>query len=104
LLRLKFVGCAVGDVLGAGRGVFCGRWTDDTHMIGVAESLISSKGFDGNHMTQIFVKNYRLEPWRVRLRFSGGLRLGFHGTRFLRSFLAEQRHSPGRQRKALQRA
>jgi len=99
LLRLKFVrcmvGCAVGDALGAGCGVFCGRWTDDTHMmIGVAESLISSKGFDGNHMAQTFVKNYKLEPWRGCAagppRFSGGLRLGSHGTRLLRGFLASR--------------
>jgi poly(ADP-ribose) glycohydrolase ARH3 len=55
------VGCAVGDALGAGCGVFCGRWTDDTHMmIGVAESLISSKGFDGNHMAQTFVKKLQV--------------------------------------------
>jgi len=40
-------------------------YTDDTHMtIGVAESLIESKGFDGEHMTQTFIKNYEVEPWR----------------------------------------
>jgi len=44
---------------------FGGSWTDDTHMmIGVAESLISSRGFDGNHMAQTLIKNYELEPWR----------------------------------------
>lgn len=66
---------AVGDALGAGCGVFCGRWTDDTHMmIGVAESLIFSKGFDGNHMAQTFVK--KTTSWSL-----GGavqqVRLGF---------------------------
>jgi len=79
MLRSKFVGClvgsAVGDALGSsfeGSRVseakierFSGRWTDDTHMmIGVAESMITNKGFDGSHMTQIFIKNYELEPWR----------------------------------------
>ncbi len=40
-------------------------YTDDTHMtIGVAESLIASKGFDGEHMAQTFIKNYEIEPWR----------------------------------------
>ena len=77
--RSKFVGClvgsAVGDALGSSfEGLwnpeakierFSGRWTDDTHMmIGVAESLIANKGFDGSHMTQIFIKNFELEPWR----------------------------------------
>jgi len=67
----KFVGCmlgcAVGDALGLSlwRGVFDGRWTDDTHMmIGVAESLIANKGFDGNHMALTFIKNFDEEPWR----------------------------------------
>lgn len=69
LMRLKFVGCmvgcAVGDALGSSFRVFHGVWTDDTHMmIGVAESLIAKKGFDGNHMAQTFIKNYELEPWR----------------------------------------
>jgi poly(ADP-ribose) glycohydrolase ARH3 len=77
--RSKFVGClvgsAVGDALGSSfEGLwnpeakierFSGRWTDDTHMmIGVAESLIANKGFDGSHMTEIFMKNYEREPWR----------------------------------------
>ena len=77
--RSKFVGsligCAVGDALGSSfegswasevkiEG-FSGRWTDDTHMmIGVAESLIANKGFDGSHMAQVFIKNYEREPWR----------------------------------------
>lgn len=84
-LRSKFVGCllgtAVGDALGAwreGRGMSTGDdivssadrlqelvYTDDTHMtIGIAESLIESKGFDGEHMAQTFMKNYEREPWR----------------------------------------
>ncbi len=65
------VGCAVGDALGRNpflqsespRGYL--RWTDDTHMtIGVAESLIARRGFDGEHMIMNFMKNYELEPWR----------------------------------------
>jgi len=84
-LKLKFLGClvgtAIGDALGArreGRGLSRSEdifplvekleqliYTDDTHMtIGVAESLMKSKGFDGDHMTQIFTKNYEAEPWR----------------------------------------
>ncbi|MBC7130234.1 ADP-ribosylglycohydrolase family protein [Candidatus Bathyarchaeota archaeon] len=77
-LRLKFLGCmlgcAVGDALGAGfegfhypgaQLVFRGRWTDDTHMmIGVTESLIAKRGFDGEHMAQVFIRNYEQEPWR----------------------------------------
>ena len=40
-------------------------YTDDTHMtIGVAESLVGSKGFDGEHMAQTFLRNYESEPWR----------------------------------------
>jgi poly(ADP-ribose) glycohydrolase ARH3 len=40
-------------------------YTDDTHMmIGVAESLIESKGFDGEHMTRRFMENYSREPFR----------------------------------------
>jgi poly(ADP-ribose) glycohydrolase ARH3 len=79
MLRSKFVGClvgsAVGDALGSsfeGSWVseakierFSGRWTDDTHMmIGVAQSMITNKGFDGGHMAQVFIKNYEREPWR----------------------------------------
>ena len=81
----KFLGCllgvAVGDALGACReGREMARrgeveslveklesltYTDDTHMtIGVAESLVESKGFDGGHMAQTFIKNYEAEPWR----------------------------------------
>ena len=79
MLRSKFVGCligsAVGDALGSSfEGLwipearverFSGRWTDDTHMmIGVAESLVANKGFDGSHMALTFIKNYEQEPWR----------------------------------------
>jgi poly(ADP-ribose) glycohydrolase ARH3 len=40
-------------------------YTDDTHMtIGIAESLIESEGFDGEHMAKTFIKNYEAEPWR----------------------------------------
>ena len=84
-LKLKFLGClvgtATGDALGArreGRGMSRSEdivslaekleqliYTDDTHMtIGIAESLIESKGFDGEHMAQTFIKNYEAEPWR----------------------------------------
>jgi poly(ADP-ribose) glycohydrolase ARH3 len=84
-LKSKFlgglVGAAVGDGLGSyreGRGMTKKEdieslaeklqeltYTDDTHMtIGVAESLIESKGFNGKHMAQTFIKNYEAEPWR----------------------------------------
>jgi len=84
-LRSKFagslVGTGVGDALGAGLegrsavdevGVraLADRhdvldYTDDTHMmIGVAESLIEMKGFDGEHMAHRFVENYDREPYR----------------------------------------
>jgi poly(ADP-ribose) glycohydrolase ARH3 len=75
------VGTGVGDSLGA---FFEGRfevileeieaiaqsapvltYTDDTHMmIGVAESLIRSQGFDGEDMAETFARNYELEPFR----------------------------------------
>jgi len=84
-LRSKFLGClmgtAIGDALGARReGMGMSKtedivslaekleqliYTDDTHMtIGVAESLLESKGFDGEHMAQTFINNYETEPWR----------------------------------------
>ena len=80
--RSKFIGClvglAVGDAVGASfEGLYTfGAWedvervgelryTDDTHMaIGVAESLITKGGFDGEHMAWTFVKNYDREPYR----------------------------------------
>ena len=84
-LKSKFLGClvgtAIGDALGAGReGMGMSKsedivslaeklgqliYTDDTHMtIGIAESLIENKGFDGEHMAQTFIRNYEAEPWR----------------------------------------
>lgn len=84
-LKPKFLGClvgtAIGDALGAGRegmGMSGSEdivslaeklgqliYTDDTHMtIGIAESLIENKGFDGEHMAQTFIRNYEAEPWR----------------------------------------
>ena len=75
------IGTAVGDSLGApfeGRGhvtreeVYASaerreimNYTDDTHMmIGVAESLIERKGFDGDHMASRFIDNFMKEPFR----------------------------------------
>jgi len=84
-LRLKFLGCLVGAAIGDGLGAWReGRgmakkedieslagtlgeliYTDDTHMtIGVAESLVESKGFDGEHMAHTFIRNHGNEPWR----------------------------------------
>ena len=84
-LKSKFLGCLIGAAIGDGLGAWReGRriaekediaslaerveelaYTDDTHMtIGVVESLIQSRGFDGEHMTQTFIKNYEAEPWR----------------------------------------
>ncbi len=80
-LKSKFtgalIGSAVGDALGApvegcsmekvrsvypeGKGweMVYGRYTDDTEMmIGVAESLIKNKGFNGAAMARTFVHNY----------------------------------------------
>jgi len=81
LSEARFIGCmlgtGVGDALGRSfegswkRRVqpkvikFDGRWTDDTHMmIGIAESLIAKKGFDGKHMLLTFMRNWEEEPWR----------------------------------------
>ena len=85
VLKSKFlgslIGTAVGDALGAfweGRpavsenevkAVATGQeqlvYTDDTHMtIGVTESLVEREGFDGEHMAQMFIRNYEAEPWR----------------------------------------
>jgi poly(ADP-ribose) glycohydrolase ARH3 len=77
----SLVGTAVGDALGAPfEG--CYRvsieeiklaaekrriliYTDDTHMmIGVAQSLVRCKGFDGGDMAQTFIRNYELDPFR----------------------------------------
>jgi len=84
-LRDKFrgalLGVAVGDALGApfeGMGMVRPadlkrlekepgslRYTDDTHMtLGMAESLLERRGFDGEHMAMTFARNYQQEPWR----------------------------------------
>jgi len=84
-LRSKFlgslVGAALGDAIGASReGHYMAaeqdighiafiehplRYTDDTHMtIGVAESLVENRGFNGAHMAQRFADNYFKELWR----------------------------------------
>ncbi len=84
-LKSKFLGCLIGAAIGDGLGAWReGRriankediaslaerveelaYTDDTHMtIGVVESMIQSRGFDGEHMAQTFIKNYEAEPWR----------------------------------------
>jgi len=71
------LGAGVGDALGrsfegsrerqirSGDIKFDGRWTDDTHMmIGIAESLIAKRGFDGKHMFLTFMRNWEKESWR----------------------------------------
>jgi len=83
-LKSKFLGCLIGAAIGDGLGAWREgsriaekediaslaeraedlAYTDDTHMtIGVVESLIQSRGFDGEHMAQTFIKNYETEPW-----------------------------------------
>jgi len=81
LSEAKFIGCmlgaGIGDALGRSfegswssqiqpeKVRFDGRWTDDTHMmIGVAQSLISKRGFDGKDMILTFMRNWEAEPWR----------------------------------------
>lgn len=81
MLKSRFVGCMVGSATGDAldsslEGIpprnfriknipFDGRWTDDTHMmIGVAESLLKNRGFDGEHMALTFLKNWEREPQR----------------------------------------
>lgn len=84
-LRSKFLGSLIGTGIGDGIGASLEGWrrvdpaevwalaesrqtliyTDDTHMmLGVAESLIENKGFDGEHMTGRFIENYSREPFR----------------------------------------
>jgi poly(ADP-ribose) glycohydrolase ARH3 len=84
-LRSKFLGSLIGTAVGDALGASVEGWhmvaegevralaergglliyTDDTHMaIGVAESLIAKRGFDGEHMAHTFIKNYDLEPFR----------------------------------------
>ncbi|MBE0480428.1 MAG: ADP-ribosylglycohydrolase family protein [Dehalococcoidia bacterium] len=79
--RGALLGVAVGDALGApfeGMGMVHsadlerlhaapGRlcYTDDTHMtLGMAESLVAMRGFDGENMARTFARNFRQEPWR----------------------------------------
>ena len=85
ILKSKFIGALVGTGIGDALGApFEGRskvkpedidgiadrlasltYTDDTHMmIGVAESLVRTGGFDGEDMAQAFTKNSELEPFR----------------------------------------
>ncbi len=85
VLKSKFIGALVGTGIGDALGAsFEGHrqvkleeidriaerlealtYTDDTHMmIGVAESLLQSGGFDGTDMAHTFAHNYELEPWR----------------------------------------
>lgn len=85
ILRQKFTGAllgvGVGDALGAPlegmptvsrealRISMSGqeelRYTDDTHMtLGLAESLLERGHFDGAHLSAIWARNYRAEPWR----------------------------------------
>jgi len=85
VLKSKFFGALIGTGVGDALGAPFEGWskvkpekieevaerrevltyTDDTHMmIGVAESLIRVKGFDGEDMAGTFVKNYELEPFR----------------------------------------
>ncbi len=79
--RGALVGAAVGDALGARfegapsvtlpelerleRDPGPLRYTDDTHMtIGMAQSLVERKGFDGAHMAALFATRFMEEPWR----------------------------------------
>jgi len=85
VLKSKFLGALVGTGVGDSLGApFEGcreveleeieaiaesqdilTYTDDTHMmIGVAESLIRNRGFDGEDMAHTFIKNYEFEPFR----------------------------------------
>jgi len=76
-----FIGTAVGDALGAPFEGYSRvapeeietvaerlpvlTYTDDTHMmLGVAESLLRCRGFDGEDMAHTFVRNYEREPYR----------------------------------------
>jgi len=84
-LKSKFLGCLVGAAIGDGLGAWREErgmakkgeieslterlerltYTDDTHItIGIAQSLIESKGFNGEHIAQTFIRNFEAEPWR----------------------------------------
>jgi poly(ADP-ribose) glycohydrolase ARH3 len=75
------LGVAVGDAIGApfegelsafpasledlGDTDYPLRYTDDTHMtLGMAESLVRRRGFDGAHMAAVFAHKYAEQPWR----------------------------------------
>ena len=79
--RGTLLGVAIGDVLGApfedrldvdagefGRNavqIRRLRYTDDTHMtLGLAQSLLETRGFDGQHMAHVFAANFENESWR----------------------------------------
>ena len=79
--RGTLVGAAVGDALGApfegaprvkltdlerlARESGPLRYTDGTHMtLGMAQSLVERRGFDGAHMAAVFASNFSKEPWR----------------------------------------
>lgn len=85
MLRQKFLGSLVGTAIGDAVGAFSEGWhgtwpeaagemadrqsslvyTDDTAMmIGVAESLAEKRGFDAEHMADVFAENYYREPHR----------------------------------------
>jgi poly(ADP-ribose) glycohydrolase ARH3 len=52
----------VGSVYGGEWKMIYGRYTDDTEMmIGVAESLIDNKGFNGADMVLKFIRNYNVK-------------------------------------------
>ncbi|MBS7656235.1 ADP-ribosylglycohydrolase family protein [Candidatus Bathyarchaeota archaeon] len=84
-MKSKFIGCLLGVAIGDALGAFIEglnkinykdwikrikdaevlTYTDDTHMtIGVTESLIKNKGFNGEDMAETFIKNYESEPYR----------------------------------------
>ena len=84
-LKSKFLGSLIGTAVGDSVGASLEGWhrfppeeiyalaekrellvyTDDTHMaIGIAESLIHNKGFDGQHMAKTFIQNFEREPFR----------------------------------------
>jgi poly(ADP-ribose) glycohydrolase ARH3 len=82
-MKAKFLGGMVGSALGDAMGELAFRqpsweelirlvassreipYTDDTAMaIGLAESLIQSKGLDQQDLGDTFRKNYMKEPWR----------------------------------------
>lgn len=82
-IRSKFLGCMLGSAIGDAVGELafrfpqkerlCSqvehihqlRYTDDTAMaIGLAESIIETKGIDQEHLGDRFRGNFNREPWR----------------------------------------